>query len=701
MVTFASKHAKYLGMLLCCGVFYSSLTTVSLAQEAMTSEARNGLMRQMAEAVKKAGIDYQGGKLKDAAQELVVAMDFASNGLQGADEILHGKAAPYLDRIERAHALLQLEGIVLPPFDRPEFGSDWNNYAEGLTSVELPLTSAAGTGDKGAIPGSDTPAKSRRPARSRRPMEMASPEGPSGISFVNQVAPILANHCGRCHIQARRGNLTLESYAAIMQGPSEGVIVFAGDPIGSRLIETIETGDMPRGGGKVPADQLQVLKDWVTQGAKFDGPDATMPLVSLASAAVPGSRTVPPMDADKPMVATGKETVSFSKQVAPLLVANCTGCHIDAMQVRGGLNMGTLASLLRGGDSGEIVDTADAMGSLLIRKLRGEEGARMPAGGRPPLDDASIELISTWIAEGALLDSGAMDQPLPVLASEAWARYATDDELSERRRELATKNWILGAPTEVQKLAVQFENQDVYVVGGVRQAEAELVAAAASAALSKVRSQLPEAAGDKKSKGASANASSSGIKGKISVFLFPRRYDYSEFSKMVEKRDVPSSWDTHWRYDGVDAYISIVVNPGDDAKVLQARLAAPMASLLVASRGASPRWFREGLGRAIAVKAGGRDFELAKVWDAGLPEALLSIKDAKDLMEERLPPEQADLIGYGLCSTMLDRMGRRQLEVLLNNLAGGDDFAEQFLSAFKMTPEDFLTSWLVGSRSQR
>jgi hypothetical protein len=642
MVMFALKHAIVLRTLLCCGVLCCSMPSISVAQEAMTSEARNGLMRQMAEAVKKAGVAYQGGKLKEAAEDLLVAMDAASNGLQGADEVLHGKAASYLDRIERAHALLQLEGIVLPPFDRPAFGSDWKNYAEGLASVELPLPSAAGAGSSNAPLGNSNAVKSRRPPRTRRPTEMALPDGPSGISFVNQVAPILVNHCGRCHIQERRGELTLESYAAIMKGPKEGVIVFAGDPIGSRLIETIETSDMPRGGGKVPADQFQVLKDWVTQGAKFDGPDAAMPLVALSGSAVSGKGAVPPADAVKPMLATGNETVSFSKQVAPLLVANCTGCHIDAMQVRGGLNMGTLASLLRGGDSGEIVNPADAKGSLLIRKLRGEEGARMPAGGRPPLDDAAIELITTWIAEGALLDSGTADQPLPVLASEAWARSATGDELSERRRELATKNWTLGAPTEVQKLAVQFENNDVYVVGGVRQAEAELVAGAASAALSKVRSQLPD----------------TGIKGKISLFVFPRRYDYSEFSKMVEQRDVPTSWDAHWRYDGVDAYISIVVNPGDDAKVLQARLAAPMASLLVASRGNSPRWFREGLGRAIAVKAGGRDFELSKVWDAGLPEALLSIKAAKDLMEESLPPEQADLIGYGLCSTMLDRAGQ-------------------------------------------
>ena len=44
----------------------------------------------------------------------------------------------------------------------------------------------------------------------------------------------------------------MATFAALMKGPPEGVVViFAGDTVGSRLIETIETGDMPRGGGKV------------------------------------------------------------------------------------------------------------------------------------------------------------------------------------------------------------------------------------------------------------------------------------------------------------------------------------------------------------------------------------------------------------------------------------------------------------------
>ena len=87
------------------------------------------------------------------------------------------------------------------------------------------------------------------------------------------MAPILVSRCGRCHVSDSKGGFSLATFAALMKGPPEGVVIFAGDTVGSRLIETIETGDMPRGGGKVTPQELQTLKAWILSGAKFDGSD--------------------------------------------------------------------------------------------------------------------------------------------------------------------------------------------------------------------------------------------------------------------------------------------------------------------------------------------------------------------------------------------------------------------------------------------
>ena len=42
--------------------------------------------------------------------------------------------------------------------------------------------------------------------------------------------------------------------------------------------------------------------------------------------------------------------------------------------------------------------------SLIIKKLRGESGQRMPLG-RPALSAEKIALVSTWIKEGATYDN--------------------------------------------------------------------------------------------------------------------------------------------------------------------------------------------------------------------------------------------------------------------------------------------------------
>jgi hypothetical protein len=91
--------------------------------------------------------------------------------------------------------------------------------------------------------------------------------------------------------------------------------------------------------------------------------------------------------------------VSFSRQVLPILTAKgCTGCHGGS----GGLVVGTVADLLKGGNHGPAVAAGDGAGSNLVKKLIAPPpfGQRMPLGGSP-LPDSTINVIRTWINEGA------------------------------------------------------------------------------------------------------------------------------------------------------------------------------------------------------------------------------------------------------------------------------------------------------------
>ncbi len=636
-----------------CSVILLVLCLTATVHAKLTPQERLAVKR-LEDKIQEAAGSYQAGKYEQCGEQVATAIKMIETIMETADQEVYDELRPSFGKITRAHALLELEGVRMAPFQRP------------VSPADKPVVTE--------------PEPAPVPMETEEAKAAALAEAANSISFTREVAPILVQHCGRCHINGSKGNFSLATFAALMKGPPEGVVIFAGDLIGSRLIETIETGDMPRG-GKVPAADFQKLKDWVMQGAKFDGPSPQATLVSYANSTTPMMPTV----AAKPETRrpTGKETVSFARDVAPLLVANCNGCHIDAMRVQGGLRMDTFAQLIRGGDSGSMIMPDKGDESLLVQKLRGQAGDIMPAGGRPKLSDESIQLISTWISEGATLDGLNEDQPIRTMAALAWARNATHEELMERRQELAADNWKLGATPAARQGTNQADSDDFYIVGSASPETLELVNASAQAALKQVQTIARPETGKPM------------FKGRVTLYVLPKRYEYAEFSKMVERRSVPSTWTEHWHFDGIDAYIPLVVTADDTPDVIESRLLAPLTSIAITTRGSGvPRWFAEGIGRAAAAKFGSRDNPQVANWQAELPDAVASVTKADDFLKGRLTPERADLVSFGIGTQMLDRAGRRQFDLLMKELAGGMPFDEAFEKSFRGPPQGFVDAWL-------
>jgi WD40 repeat protein len=96
--------------------------------------------------------------------------------------------------------------------------------------------------------------------------------------------------------------------------------------------------------------------------------------------------------------------VSYRRQVAPILAANCNACHAKA-NPQSGLDSTTFAALMKGGKRGKSIVAGDPKRSLLIQYIEGTKQPRMPIGGA--LKPEEIALIRKWIAEGAKSD-GAM-----------------------------------------------------------------------------------------------------------------------------------------------------------------------------------------------------------------------------------------------------------------------------------------------------
>src|SRR5690606_21777112 len=114
------------------------------------------------------------------------------------------------------------------------------------------------------------------------------------------------------------------------------------------------------------------------------------------------------------------------------------------------------------------------------------------------------------------------------------------------------------------------------------------------------------------------------------------------------------------------AYVALLAGPSDSDAVIAARLVAPLTSLAVTMRGPDvPRWFAEGAGRAAAAKFAARDLPNVDAWKRALPAAVVAMRNGAQLVKNGLPPEQTDLSGFGVVSTMLERTQRRQYDTLL------------------------------------
>ena len=116
---------------------------------------------------------------------------------------------------------------------------------------------------------------------------------------------------------------------------------------------------------------------------------------------------------DKPMPQAA--AVSFTKDVAPILVSRCGTCHGN--RASGRLRLDTFAGLARGGRSGPAVRAGNVQGSPLVQRIAATNAAqRMPRNGAALTRD-QITKIAAWVAQGAKFDGNGMNTPLRSLKS--------------------------------------------------------------------------------------------------------------------------------------------------------------------------------------------------------------------------------------------------------------------------------------------
>ncbi len=99
------------------------------------------------------------------------------------------------------------------------------------------------------------------------------------------------------------------------------------------------------------------------------------------------------------------QPVSYSRDIAPILQGSCGDCHTGSGPglLKSGLDLGSYEGLLKGTRFGPVVKPGDSFTSALVMLVehRVDASIRMPHDRKSRLDQTQIELLKSWIDQGA------------------------------------------------------------------------------------------------------------------------------------------------------------------------------------------------------------------------------------------------------------------------------------------------------------
>jgi len=108
-----------------------------------------------------------------------------------------------------------------------------------------------------------------------KPANSKPTDGP--VSFMKDVAPILAESCISCHNSKKaESKYNMTTFAQLAKGgqQGEGITLEPGDPDASFLVELIRADGSPRMPYKLdplPPEKVALIERWVKEGGKYDG----------------------------------------------------------------------------------------------------------------------------------------------------------------------------------------------------------------------------------------------------------------------------------------------------------------------------------------------------------------------------------------------------------------------------------------------
>ncbi|MCM3880460.1 MAG: PSD1 and planctomycete cytochrome C domain-containing protein [Vicinamibacterales bacterium] len=247
---------------------------------------------------------------------------------------------------------------------------------------------------------------------------------PAQVTFAKDVQPILEKSCFSCHsADLKLGELDLSTRDAAVAGGAHGAALVPGSADRSKLYRMaagLDQPKMPMQGDALKPAELAVLKSWIDQGAIWE------------------------------------TSVSFAKDIQPILASSCLNCHGDALQLSK-FDLRTRESALLGGQHGSDIVPGNAEQSRMYKRVAGLEKPSMPQQGTP-LTAEQVAKVKQWINDGAKWDAPAMSSAAPSPASSASANAAVAALMERPITEQERNYWAFKLPVQAPPPVVANKN---------------------------------------------------------------------------------------------------------------------------------------------------------------------------------------------------------------------------------------------------
>lgn len=484
--------------------------------------------------------------------------------------------------------------------------------------------------------------------------------GNQGVSFEKQIAPILNDKCVRCHGEQRASaNLKLDTFAGFRQGGRSGVLLVPGKPNFSLLARKLIAPDpqrMPKNAPALEQAEIQLIARWIQEGARFDGEKETDPI---------GTSAKPKKPPVKVVMATGDESVSFMKDIAPWMLDFCMRCH-SGNNPSSGFSVVTFEDILQGGDTGEVIVPGKPDDSRLWHLVGLQDPIKMPQG-QALLKRKNANDLKTWIAEGAKFDGkdpkGNLREMVPTEDEKRMAELATlsPEKFADLRRESLEPTWKRAVNNEKAEM---LETDDFMFYGNVSADRLKEISGWAQTQADELRKLFNE-----KQKPL--------WKGKLAVYVFKDRFGYSEFNQSVEDRrvDAATTWHSRVTPSYQEAYL-VLQDVGDEAAAdspgLQTNLTAGLTNAAI-QRGAGevPMWMSRGLGVLLAANGASNQNYFESLRQQALEAAPKVTRPEQLVAEGTFSPSETTAVGFTLVEFLINTGGLPKMALLLKELKAG------------------------------